>query len=221
MTKIARTFLGYALFLAAAFSSSAANAQAVATTTVDDGAERDRYCNDHWFAVDRCHVGTWTGPRLVLGADLGVAKMNESGAFGFGTGVGSVTKAGPAWGVRAGVELLPWLALEARYVGMSTSASASVSPTGSVGFLTTGGEAVVRFTAPFPFVHPYIFGGVGYYDVALVGSSQAKAGSPLFSSSQPGIPLGFGVDVPLTYHLSIGAEATYHFFVAQRAFRTT
>jgi hypothetical protein len=60
-------------------------------------------------------------------------------------------------------------------------------------------------------VHPYIFGGPADYDVHLVGSSAAKGGSPLFSSVQPGIALGFGVDVPLTYHLSIGAEATYHF----------
>jgi hypothetical protein len=66
-----------------------------------------------------------------------------------------------------------------------------------------------------PYVHPYIFGGPADYDVHLVGSSAAKAGSPLFSSVQPGIALGFGVDVPLTYHLSIGAEATYHFMLGE------
>jgi hypothetical protein len=141
--------------------------------------------------------------------------MNESGPFGFGTGVGTVTNAGPAWGVRVGVELVPWLALEARYVGMYTSAQSSVSPSGSVGFLTTGVEAVVRLTAPLPYVHPYIFGGVAYYDVALAGSADAKASSVLFSSTQPGIPLGFGVDVPLTWHISVGAEATYHFMLGE------
>ena len=50
-----------------------------------------------------------------------------------------------------------------------------------------------------------------YYDVALVGGEAAKAASPLFSSSQIGVPLGFGLDVPLSWHLSIGAEAAYHF----------
>jgi len=147
----------------------------------------------------------------MFGADVGISKMNESGAFGFNNGVGAVTDAGPAWGVRGGVEFLPWLALEARYVGMYNSTRASVSPAGSTGYFTTGGEAIVRFTAPLPYVHPYVFGGVGYYDNSLIGSSSARAGSVLFSSSQPGIPLGFGLDVPLTWHLSLGAEATYHF----------
>jgi hypothetical protein len=103
------------------------------------------------------------------------------------------------------------LALEGRYLGMYNSAQASVSPAGSAGFLTTGAAAVVRLTAPLPFVHPYIFGGAGYYDIALVGSS----GSELHSSSQCGIPMGFGLDVPLTWHLSVGAEATYHYQIQE------
>ncbi len=65
--------------------------------------------------------------------------------------------------------------------------------------------------APLPFVRPYLLGGVGYYDLAVVGSSAATSASVLRSSSQPGIPLGVGVDVPLTWHLSVGVEATYHF----------
>jgi hypothetical protein len=151
----------------------------------------------------------------MFGGDLGISVMNEGGPFGFNGGVGTVTSAGPAWGARVGVELFRWLALEARYVGMYNSAQASVSPAGTVGYLTTGGVAVVRFTAPLPFVHPYIFGGAGFYDNSLVGSSGAKAGSSLLSSSQPGIPMGFGLDVPLTWHVSVGAEATYHFVIGE------
>ena len=135
----------------------------------------------------------------------------RSGPFSFGNGIGSVTEAGPSWGVRAGVELLPWLAFEARYVGAYTGLQSSVSPAGALGFLTTAGEIVARFTAPLPYVHPYVLAGVGYYDVALKGGDAAKAASPLFSSSQVGIPLGVGLDVPLTWHVSLGAEATYHF----------
>ena len=153
---------------------------------------------------------------ILLCADLGVSAMDETGPFGFNRGVGAVTEAGPAWGLRAGIEVLSWLAFEARYVGMSNSVQASVSPAGSVGYLTTGGEAVVRLTAPLPLVHLYIFGGVGYYDNSLVGSSNATAGSTLISSSQSGIPMGFGLDVPLTWHLSLGAEATYHFLLGER-----
>jgi hypothetical protein len=171
--------------------------------------EPERFCSDHWLAMGRCRERDWTGPEILFGMDLGVSAMNESGPFGFGNGVGAVTNAGPAWGLRAGIELVPWLALEARYVGMYNSAQASVGPAGGVGFLTTGGEAVVRLTAPLPFVHPYVFGGVGYYDNALVGS----VGSELNSSSEAGVPMGFGLEVPLTWHFSLGAEATYHFLL--------
>jgi hypothetical protein len=143
--------------------------------------------------------------------DVGVSKMNESGPFGFGVGVGAVTNAGPAWGARVGVELLPWFAFEGRYSGMDGPVHSSVSPAGALSFLVTSGQLVLRLTAPLPYVRPYVFGGFGYYDVALVGSAMAKAGAVLFSSSQPGIPMGFGLDVPLTWHLSVGAEATYHF----------
>jgi hypothetical protein len=149
----------------------------------------------------------------MLGVDLGISAMNETGPFGFGNGVGTATNAGPAWGARAGVELLSWVALEGRYVGMYNAAQSSVSPTGSLGYLTTGGEGVVRLTAPLPFVHPYVFGGVGYYDNSLLGSASARAGSVLHSSSQLGAPMGVGLDVPLTWHLSIGVEATYHFLI--------
>ena len=137
--------------------------------------------------------------------------MDESGPFGFSNGVGSVTDAGPGWGVRAGVDFFPWLAIEGRYVGMYNAAKDSVSPGGSTGYLTTGGEAVVRLTAPLPFVHPYIFGGVAYYWNSYVGSSGAKAQSVLGSSAQPGLPLGFGIEIPLSWHISLGAEAAYHF----------
>ena len=43
--------------------------------------------------------------------------------------MGTVTDAGPAWGLRGGVELLPWLALEAHYVGMYNSATRAVLAT--------------------------------------------------------------------------------------------
>jgi hypothetical protein len=174
-------------------------------------ADQDRFCQDHWLAMGPCRERKWAGPELMFGGDLGFSAMTETSPFGFNKGVGGVTGAGPAWSVRAGVELFPWLGLEARYVGMYNSAQSSVSPAGSVGFLTTGGEAVVRLTAPLPYVHPYIFGGIAYYDVALIGSSSARAGSVLYSSSQPGVPLGFGFDVPLSWYLSAGLEATYHF----------
>ncbi len=179
--------------------------------TPDQPTATDHGCRNRWLAMGRCRDRTWAGPEIMFGADFGVSAMTETGPFGFNRGVGSATLAGPSWGVRAGIEVLPWLGLEGRYVGMYNSVQGPMSPAGSVGFLTTGGEAVLRLTAPFRFVHPYVFGGVGYYDIALAGGSGAQAGTVFHSSSQPGIPMGFGVDVPLTWYLSLDAEATYHF----------
>ncbi len=181
----------------------------------DPDQDHERFCRDHWFAIAGCRDRPWDGPRFVFGVDLGVSHMNEGGAFGFGNGVGSVTDAGPAWGLRGGVELLTWLALEAHYVGIYNSATSAVSSLGSVGFLTTGGDAIVRLTLPIPYVQPYILGGIGYYEVALVGSASALPGSQLYSSHQPGIPLGVGLDVPLSWHVSLGFEATYHFQIGE------
>jgi len=179
------------------------------------GDDHDRYCNEHWFAGGSCTDRTWTGPEIMLGMDLGISEMNESGPFGFGNGIGTVTSAGPAWGARVGLEILPWLAVEGRYVGMYNAVYGWVSPAGAVGFLTTGGEAVVRLTAPLPYVHPYVFAGGGYFDSSLIGLPSARAGSVLFSSSEPGMVGGLGLDIPLSWHFSLGAEMTYHFLVGE------
>jgi hypothetical protein len=164
-----------------------------------------QFCREHWLAVRACHDRPWTGPELELGVAAGVSAMNESGPFGFHNGVGGVMKAGPAWGVLVGLVVLPWLSLEARYLGSYDPADAVVSTSG--GFLGSAGTAVVRLTAPLPYVHPYLFGGIGYYAFSFVGSS----GSVLHSSSQAGIPMGIGIEVPLDYHLSVGVEASYNF----------
>jgi hypothetical protein len=206
--------LAIGLFSHLAFAQGTTNPIAPLPVAIDDSTnltDGDRFCRDHWLAMGRCRNRKWVGPQLMFGTDLGVSAMTETGPFGFNKGVGGVTGAGPAWGAHAGVDFFPWLGLEARYVGMYNSAQSSVSPAGNVGFLTTGAEAVVRITAPIRYVRPYIFGGVAYYDISLIGSSRAEESSVLHSSSQPGIPLGFGFDFPLTWYLSLGIEATYHF----------
>jgi opacity protein-like surface antigen len=147
---------------------------------------------------------------MTMGVDIGVSAMNESGPLGFHNGVGTVTEPGPAWGLRIGVDLLTWLGIEGRYLGMYDSARSSVSPAGSIGYLTSGVDALARLTAPLPYVHPYVVGGAGYYAVSLAGSSRSTGASVMHSSSQPALVVGFGVDVPLSWHLSVGAEADYH-----------
>lgn len=59
-----------------------------------------------------------------------------------------MTSAGPAWGLRVGVEVLPWLAFEARYAGMDNSVSSSV---GGGAFLASAATAVVRVEAAYHF----------------------------------------------------------------------
>ncbi len=203
---VSLALLGVAL-PAPALAQATSPAPAASSGATDD---HERSCRDEWLVDWQCRERRWDGPELVLGVDLGVSAMNEGGPFGFNQGVGSATDAGPAWGLRVGVELFPWLALEAHYVGMYNSTQASVSPMGGVGILTTGGDAVVRLTAPLPYVHPYVFGGIGYYANAVVGPATALAESQLFSSYEPGVPLGFGLDVPVSWHLSLGIEGTYH-----------
>lgn len=198
---------GFRLIASSAAAAAALLALRASSAAAQEGAPTDnaQFCRDHWFAMGPCRERRWSGPELELGVSVGVSVMDESGPLGLRNGVGSVTSAGPAWSVLAGVEFLPWLALEGHYLGMYDSASASVSSSG--GFLTSAGTAVVRLSAPLPFVHPYAFGGVGYYNIGFTGPSA----SVLHSSSQTGIPMGIGVDVPLSYHLSVGVEASYNF----------
>lgn len=209
MTPISRFSSLSVVLLAGILSAPPALAQDAPPASAHDAIED--FCRADWFAMGPCRDRRWTGPEISMGVDFGVAAMTEAGPFGFGRGVGSATDVGPAWGFRASVELLRWLGLEGRYLGAYNAARGSVSPAGSVGFLSTGGEAVLRLSAPIPFVHPYVLGGVGYYDMALVGGSTAQAASVLHSSSQPDIPMGVGVAVPLTWYLSLDVEATYHF----------
>ncbi|HEX4515613.1 MAG TPA: outer membrane beta-barrel protein [Polyangiaceae bacterium] len=192
----------------AALAPRAARADDVVVVHDDPG-----YCDTHWFGVGNCWHHRQHRPMLTLGAEFGVGALAEGGPFGFDTGTGSATQAGPVWGLRAGVDFLPWLGVEGRYVGMWNSAN------GNQGYVMSGGEAVVRLTLPTPFVRPYIFGGIGYYDFSLVGHD-ATGAFALNSSSQAGIPMGVGLEVPLTWHFSLAVEGTYRFQIGEN-FATT
>ncbi len=159
---------------------------------------------------------SWKGPcsypHLVFGVDAGVSHFNEGNLFGFGTGTGSITGLGPAWGLRAGVEIKRWFAVEAHYIGMSNPADDSVSTGGSRGLFTNAIAAELRFTVPTPYVQPYLFFGPGWYSTSVSGSSTT---TQLIGSSEFGIPLGIGFQVPLPRGLSLGAEMTYHRFFGE------
>lgn len=136
--------------------------------------------------------------------------MNEGGPFGFDTGVGTVTTLGTAWGARVGVEFLRWFAIDAHYIGMRDHANGLGAPNGSVSLLTSAVTGEARFTLPTPFVQPYLFVGAGVYSTSITGSDGAKAASPLYGSTEFGMPIGIGANVSLGRALTIGPELTYH-----------
>lgn len=146
-------------------------------------------------------------PHLALAIDGGVSHFTESSPLGFDTGVGSITDTGPAWGARVGVELLPWFAIDAHYIGMSNRADASQSVGGRRSLLSNAAVAEFRFTIPTHSVEPYAFIGAGVYSTKITGSSTS---TPLYGSTEFGIPVGLGLGVPLCPGLSLGAELAYH-----------
>jgi opacity protein-like surface antigen len=146
-------------------------------------------------------------PHLSAAVDGGVSHFAEGGPFGFGTGLGSITAWGPAWGLRIGVELLPWFAVDAHYIGAYNRADTSVSVGGRRGLLTSAAAAEARFTVPLRYVQPYLFLGAGAYTTSISGSSDS---TELNSSTEFGVPIGVGVSVPLAPGLSLGPEVTYH-----------
>jgi Outer membrane protein beta-barrel domain len=159
---------------------------------------------------------SWQGPcaypHLVFGVDAGVSHFAEGSPFGFKTGTGSISNWGPAWGLRVGVELTRWFAVEAHYIGMVNHADDSVSVGGGRGLFTNAIAAELRFTVPTPYLQPYLFFGPGWYSTSITGSSSM---TELTSSSEFGIPIGVGFQVPLSRGLSLGAEATYHRFFGE------
>jgi hypothetical protein len=74
-------------------------------------------------------------------------------------------------------------------------------------FFTNAIVAEFRFTAPIPYVQPYLFVGGGLYSTSLTGSS---ASTELTGSTEFGLPIGVGFSVPLSRGVSLGAEGVYH-----------
>lgn len=87
---------------------------------------------------------------LALAIEGGVSSYNESNPFTFNTGTGSVSAAGPSWGLRVGVELSRWLAFDAHYMGTNDHGNGVATPNGSVSLFTSAATGEVRFTAPIP-----------------------------------------------------------------------
>lgn len=180
-------------------TSAAVFAQSTAASEGAEAVVAPRPCS--WAARDCVY------PHWVVGLDLGVSHFAEGGPFGFSSGTGSIASTGPAWGLRAGLEIAPWFALEAHYIGLYNRTDTAVSNGERRGLLTTAGAIELRFTVPTPVIQPYLFFGPGIYSTSVSGSA---ATTQLTGSTEFGIPVGIGFLVPLPKGLSIGAEGTYH-----------
>src|SRR3954468_95172 len=103
--------LGVAIGLTTVGTASAQQSTTITTTTETDVVREKPRCG---LLRRPCSF-----PHLALAVEGGVSALNESGPFGFDTGVATVGHNGPSWGFRAGVELTSWFAIDAHYTGMS------------------------------------------------------------------------------------------------------
>jgi hypothetical protein len=173
------------------------------------------YCRVNWWGVGHCWRRHHRRPALTFGLDFGAGALNEGHPFAFDSGTGSVTGAGPTWGLRLGVDVLSWLGFEGRYMGGWYPGTGAANIVGNVGYFLSSGQFIVRLTVPTPFVRPYIFSGIGIYNFALAGSAAARTASLLESTTQAGIPIGVGVELMLTWHVSVAVEGAYHFQLSE------
>jgi len=145
-------------------------------------------------------------PAFRVGLEGGAAAFTEH--FDFDKGIGSATHAGPAWGLRGGVDILPWFGVEARYLGFYNEGIGETTVGGKL--LTNAGLATVRFIAPIRYAQPYVFTGVGIYSTNVLGSNAERQATNLRSNVSGGVPIGIGVNVPVHEHVSVGLETVYH-----------
>ena len=148
---------------------------------------------------------------LEVALDGGGEHIVENSVFGFNDSTGKVTSTGPAWGARVGTRLTSWFGLDLHYIGMNNHVNgAAASTAGGTALLTSAATFEIRFIAPIPYVQPYIVGGIGFYHTSVTGSDAATAKSPFFGGTSKGSPVGFGIQVPIKYGVTVGGEAIYH-----------
>ena len=148
------------------------------------------------------HYCDWIRPYFNFGLDGGVGWAGGHGLAGFGNNVGG------SWGARVGVDILPFLGLDAHYFGMVNGSSANGPEGLGRAILTNAGYPTLRLTVPTPYVRPYVFGGAGIYTQSLLTTGAATI--PLRTTVSVGVPMGVGIEFPIDNFVTLGAEGTYH-----------
>jgi hypothetical protein len=138
------------------------------------------------------------------------------GMGGLGRGAVDATQPGAAFDVRLGLALLPWLDVEARYLGVLVDGTASVLGEG-VQVTSQGGSVVARFSPEVSWYWPYAFVGLGVYHLAPIdGAAPPEGGATLQATTALVIPIGLGIEVSLPLGFRVLLEGGYHPLLGER-----
>ncbi|MEJ7735035.1 MAG: hypothetical protein WKG00_38330 [Polyangiaceae bacterium] len=131
--------------------------------------------------------------QLAIGADLGFAHYSRIQG-------NSDVGLGPAWQVRVGAQVRPWLSIDARYMGARHDAVGSL--------MAHAGSIEPRFSIPWKRIRPYASIGLGLYSVYAYDADGNAIVEP-----DPALqmPTSLGVEVMLLDRLGIQAEGSYRF----------
>jgi hypothetical protein len=137
--------------------------------------------------------GVGARPQLAVGADLGFAHYSRiEGDSDVGLG--------PAWQVRAGAQVLPWLSIDGRYMGARHEALGSL--------VAHAGSIEPRFSIPWKRIRPYASIGLGLYSVYAFDADGDAIVEP---DPALQLPTSLGVEVMLLDRLGVQAEGSYRF----------
>lgn len=151
-----------------------------------------------------------------------ITVMAQGGVLTYTGEAARLTTPGAAYGVLAGVDVLPWLDAELSYQGAAYKTQEDLSPDQST-LLENGGQAVAKVGPDRWRLEPYALGGIAVSRLSVVG--EPAPGVPVQDATLVKLPLGVGVDwkVPLgdgESDLNIGARATYDIALDSGAFPT-
>ena len=148
------------------------------------------------------------GLAITVGGQGGVTYFAEGSPFGTAKGIGRALTAGPHLGIRGSLELTRWFAIDARGMFTNNEGNDFVG----LGSLTTvGGFGAARFTAPLRYIRPYLFAGVGAYDISAAGTS-----TQLIGGTYSAIVAGVGALVPVNRVVDVGAEFGFNYLIGEQ-----
>ncbi len=137
------------------------------------------------------------------------------GVAGLGRGAARTTEPGGSFELRVGLDLLDWLGLEARYLGVIVDGVDALVGD-DVEVTAHGGSVVARVTLAAGWYTPYLFAGVGGYGFAVLGDPSQAPRVELRDTAALALPLGLGIEIRLPLRLRVLLEGGYHALFFER-----